>query len=97
MSLAIHNLVRASQDHESLVCQGVGEDETSQDGMQAQDRKALRKAKNRASAAASRARREAYTASLEDEVTISSCSTMSKLHASATFTQREDNIVPVCR
>ena len=32
-----------------------------------QDRKALRKAKNRASAAASRARREAYTASLEEE------------------------------
>lgn len=32
------------------------------------DRKALRKEKNRASAAASRARREAYTASLEEEV-----------------------------
>lgn len=32
------------------------------------DRKALRKEKNRASAAASRARREAYTASLEDQV-----------------------------
>lgn len=32
------------------------------------DRKAIRKEKNRASAAASRARREAYTASLEDEV-----------------------------
>lgn len=38
------------------------------------DRKALRKAKNRASAAASRARREAYTASLEDEVRIGAAS-----------------------
>lgn len=32
------------------------------------DKKALRKEKNRASAAASRARREAYTQSLEEEV-----------------------------
>ena len=32
------------------------------------DRKAIRKEKNRASAAASRARREAYTQSLEEEV-----------------------------
>ncbi len=53
-----------------LLLQSAGEEETSQDGMQSQDRKALRKAKNRASAAASRARREAYTASLEDEVTL---------------------------
>lgn len=50
------------------VYQAVGEGEISQEGVQAQDRKALRKAKNRASAAASRARREAYTASLETEV-----------------------------
>lgn len=51
-----------------VLLQGTGEGDTSQDGLQGQDRKALRKAKNRASAAASRARREAYTASLEDEV-----------------------------
>ena len=36
---------------------------------EAEGKKELRKAKNRASAAASRARREAYTASLEAEVT----------------------------
>lgn len=54
-----------------MATQGGGDDDTSQDGGQhldSQDRKALRKAKNRASAAASRARREAYTASLEEEV-----------------------------
>ena len=37
-------------------------------GVTTEDRKAIRKEKNRASAAASRARREAYTASLEEEV-----------------------------
>ena len=39
-------------------------------------KKQLRKEKNRASAAASRARREAYTASLEEEVCPRSCCTV---------------------
>lgn len=46
-------------------------DEASEQPASEADRKALRKAKNRASAAASRARREAYTASLEEKA--SSC------------------------
>lgn len=51
-----------------MVQDDTGDEGTAADGDPAVDRRALRKAKNRASAAASRARREAYTASLEEEV-----------------------------
>ena len=66
--MGLSNIIEKGRSSGRENVQIMVEEESSQEGVQAQDRKALRKAKNRASAAASRARREAHTALLEDQV-----------------------------